>query len=42
MQPREDAPAVAAPSPPRARTGITAAEAVLGRRLPRFADTVRY
>jgi phytoene dehydrogenase-like protein len=25
-----------------ARTGITAAEAVLGRRLPRFADTVRY
>jgi glycine/D-amino acid oxidase-like deaminating enzyme len=25
-----------------ARTGITAAEAVLGRRLPAFADTVRY
>jgi hypothetical protein len=25
-----------------ARTGITAAEAVLGRRLPEFADTVRY
>lgn len=25
-----------------ARTGITAAEAVLGRRLPRFAGTVRY
>jgi hypothetical protein len=25
-----------------ARSGITAAEAVLGRRLPRFADTVRY
>lgn len=25
-----------------ARTGITAAEAVLGKRLPRFADTVRY
>ncbi len=24
MQPREDAPAVAAPSPPRARTGVTA------------------